>query len=863
MERTPTGDAGGARVVYVLDARLRPVPADVVGEMYLGGDQLARGYWNQPALTAQRFVADPARPGARMYRTGDRAKPREDGVLEFAGRADRQVKIRGYRIELEEIEAVAAEHESVGSVVVVAKGHADGSPNRLVAYAVPKNGAVLDRTQLHRHLEQHLPPHMVPADVVVLERFPLTTNGKIDTRALPEPARAGGPYRAPGTSAEAVLANLYGEILGLERVGVDDDFIRLGGDSILSIALAVGARRHGLVLTQRQIFQCRTVGALAAVAISDTDAAARTAAAGELAELPQADPADLAEWRTRYPNLRAVWPLTALQFGMVFHTMAGAAETGRDAYLIQSAFRMVGDIDPPRLRAACQALLDRYPNLRAVFLPDTRGELAQLVLDNIEVPWWQADVAEADGARREQAIERLLTQDRLRPFDLTAAPLLRFGLIRIDSELHELVLTAHHALFDGWSEPILQRDLLLLYASHADPGALPEAADYRSYLTWLAARDRTASARAWQDELAGVTRPTSLAPRSASRDSAGDHETGTVEIELTASEAEAVAERAAECGITLNTAVQGAWAVVVGGLLDTTDVVFGTTVSGRPPDLAAVESMVGLLINTLPVRVTWDPEQSIAAALWNLQERQAALLDHHHHGLLDIHRATGMERLFDSLVVFESYPNDAAGLESAYARSGIKVANLRRFVGTHYPLVVGAYNEPHLRLGIQYRKDLFDPTLVEGISAGLGRVLRALIESPATPVGELPAVGDELRAILRLRAVDAVSPEFAPSEYRAPRTPREDLLCSVLAEILELDRVGIDDNFFALGGNSLHATRLIGRARRDLGVELSIRTVFEFPTVAELSQRLDHDGPSNRPALRKMVTSEDRGDIDG
>ncbi|MGW2089160.1 amino acid adenylation domain-containing protein [Streptomyces sp. NPDC001880] len=443
---------------------------------------------------------------------------------------------------------------------------------------------------------------------------------------------------------------------------------------------------------------------------------------------------ELEVWEKAHHGLSDVWPLTPLQSGLLFHAML--ADSAFDAYTMQLAFQLGGPVDADRLRAAGQALIDRYPNLRVAFVPDTTGGHVQLVVDDVELPWDVVDMTTlADDAARERAYEELLAQDLRTNFDPARPPLLRMTLVRFDDQVSHLVLTAHHVLFDGWSLPVLLQDLLRLYASYGDAAELPEPRAFRDFLTWLSEQDQAASAQAWARELEGVDEPTLLAPaQPAHGDRAG---TGQLSVPLTADDAQTLARRAAELGVTINTLVQGSWALTLAGLTGRQDVVFGATVSGRPPALSGADSMVGLFINTVPVRVRCAPGQSLAEVFTGLQSRQAALLDHHHYGLTAIHRDSGLSILFDTMIAFESYPVDQEGLGDAGAASDIAVTGIRPYSGTHYPLTVIAVTEPHLRLTLHYQHGLYGESEAADIAERFGCVLRQAAAEPGTRAGRL------------------------------------------------------------------------------------------------------------------------------
>ncbi|NUL01705.1 amino acid adenylation domain-containing protein [Streptomyces lunaelactis] len=1213
----PIGAPIGNMRTYILGPGLVPVPVGVVGELYVAGN-VGRGYHGRAALTAERFVADPfGSAGSRMYRTGDLARWNTDGRLEYAGRGDAQVKVRGFRIEPGEVEAALVAHPEVAQAVAIVRDGPGGN-KQLVGYVVPVGAgddhsvdglgdlevdmtAGLSARDLRRFVSGRLPEFMVPSAFVVLERLPLAPNGKLDRAALPDPEFTAGTYRAPRTAVEEILAGVYADVLGLDRVGLDDDFFAVGGDSIRSIQVVTRARAQGVEVSPRQIFEQRTVAELAEVATSDvgarpvleefegggtgelpllpiakymlelgggfdrfsmslalelpegidqdqlaatlgavldrhdilrsrlltedggslhiaapgtievaslvhkvacdgtwddwqqsaaaeldaatgrldpaagvmaqfvwfdaeqgagrllvalhhlvvdgvswrilvpdfaeawkqirdgnapdlpevgtsvrrwthalveeanspervaeldlwramldgpdpvlgsrpldpavdvrstvehleiqlpvaatealltsvpaafhggvndgllaalalalakwrrgrgvtepsalirleghgreqdvvpgadlsrtagwftsmfpvrldtagfsldeafaggpaaggvikavkeqlravpdkglgfgllrylnpdTEAELRSHPAGQIGfnylgqfssadmpeelrglgftQLPALDAAldadmpamstveinsavvdtelgaqlgamigfpagvlsreevqeladlwiealealvrhvatpgaggltpsdlplvsvrqrDIEAWEQRYPALADVWPLTPLQSGLLFQSTMQSDDDTFDAYQMQIVFHVSGQVDPARMRKSGQAVLDRYAGLRTAVVTDADGNQVQIVLDHVEVPWRHVDLSGLKEGAREEAFEKLVADDHHEHFDQATPPLLRLTLVTMDPDRSELILTAHHMLFDGWSFPLLMQDLLRLYGSSGDATVLPRVRGFRDFLVWLSQQDHEATGRAWAEELAGAD-PTVLAPGAPDNEGVGQ-----IDIQLPLEEARALNRRASELGVTLNTLLQGAWGILLGRLTGRQDVVFGATVSGRPPTLTDVDSIIGLFINTLPVRVAYAPGDSLADLVTGLQKRQAALLDHHYYGLSDIQQAAGHKSLFDTLVVFESFPVDKEGLSDANTAAGIAFTGIRPFSGTHYPLALMAGAEPHLQMVLQYQQGAFDRDAVEAIAARLARILRQVANDPTTPVG--------------------------------------------------------------------------------------------------------------------------------
>ncbi|MES5820834.1 amino acid adenylation domain-containing protein [Streptomyces sp. RG80] len=455
-----------------------------------------------------------------------------------------------------------------------------------------------------------------------------------------------------------------------------------------------------------------------------------------------------------------VLPLTPLQEGLLFHALYEHERHGPDVYVVQLVFELEGPVDADRLRAAAQALLDRHPNLRAAFRRRRGGQPVQVIPRRATLPWAEADLSartadfggrDADLSERDADFEKawtaLLDEDRARGFDPATPPLLRCTLVRTAEHRHRLLVTHHHILLDGWSVSVLLRELLALYAADADPTALAPVPPYRTFLEWLGRRQRGAAEAAWRDALAGVTEPTRLAPAT----SPGAAEPAQARTELSTELGAALTACARSLGVTANTLVQSAWAILLGRLTGRDDVVFGATVSGRPPELPGVESMVGLFINTIPTRVRLRPEESLGALLREVQDGYVRLLDHHHLGLADIQRAVGIPELFDSLVVFENYPvdpeatgdgrhSDSDGAKrdgDGGGNGGLRLIGSGGRDATHYPVTLVALPGPRPRFRLAYHPGLFDADWADATLACLVRILEAMAVDPELPQGRL------------------------------------------------------------------------------------------------------------------------------
>ncbi|MBO4138578.1 amino acid adenylation domain-containing protein [Micromonospora tulbaghiae] len=436
-----------------------------------------------------------------------------------------------------------------------------------------------------------------------------------------------------------------------------------------------------------------------------------------------------------------ILPLSPLQQGLLFHALYDG--TASDLYTVQFVLDLAGPVDGDRMRDAVGTILARHANLRVGIRQRRTGESVAVVPREVTPAWQEHDLSGHPVAGREGEVARLLAADRAAGFDLARPPLLRAALIRTGPDRSRLVLTNHHVLLDGWSMPLLAKELFAHYVAGGHDRTLPAVTPYREYLGWLDRQDRDAAEQAWRDALAGLAGPTLLAPADPGRRPTTPRQlTVSLPEELTG----ALTAATRRLGVTLNTAVQGAWALLLGALTGDDDLVFGATVAGRPPELPGVESMLGLFINTVPVRIRLDPAESLAALLVRVQDEQASLMAHQHLGLADIRRLAGSGDLFDTLTVFENYPLDPSALD--LGGTGLRVTAVTGHDATHYPLTLAVLPGERLTLRLDHRADLLDEPATRRIADRLVRLLSTVVDAPQTPVATLDVLDDVERAVV-------------------------------------------------------------------------------------------------------------------
>ena len=724
---------------YVLDAALQPAPVGVPGELYLAGVQLARGYLGRPGLTAERFVADPfGGPGERMYRTGDLARWLPDGTIEYLGRADDQVKIRGFRVEPGEIESVLAGCEGVAQAAVVVREDRPGD-RRLAAYLV---GADLDVAAVRRFAAERLPDYMIPS-FTVLDALPLTVNGKLDRDALPAPAAAAPAGRAPRSPQEEILCGLFAEVLGVAKVGVDDGFFDLGGDSLTATRL-VSRIRSALKaeLPVRALFEAPTPAGLAA-RLAD--------AAGEV----------------RPPLVRAerpgVVPLSYAQQRLWFLNRLDGRGAGNAAatFNMPIALRLEGELDLGALRAALADVTARHESLRTIF-PDGSGTPRQLVLPPAEARP-RLEVTETGEAELPAALAATAGQG----FDLSVEPPLRARLFALDGGAHVLMLVLHHIAADGWSMAPLARDVITAYAARAqgrEPEWAPLPVQYADYTLWqrelFGSEDDPDSLISrqiayWKEALAGLPEELRL-PADRPRPAEASYRGGTHVFELDAELHAGLLALARESGASLFMVMQAAYAALLTRLGAGTDVPIGAPIAGRTDE--ALDDLVGMFVNMLVLRTDTSGDPSFRELIARVKETDLAAYGHQDLPferlveVLNPARSMARHPLFQVVLSFQNNPE--ARLELDGLTGGAEPLGT---VAAKYDLSLyleerqAADGTPGgIEAGLEYALDLFDPGTAESIARRFERLVRELVADPDAPIGAAEILDrSERRTILR------------------------------------------------------------------------------------------------------------------
>jgi amino acid adenylation domain-containing protein len=765
----PIGGPVGDTRAWVLDAALRPAGGGDEGELYLGGSQVTRGYLGRPALTAERFVPDAfgGEPGARLYRTGDRVRWRGEGVLDFLGRVDAQVKVRGFRVELGEVEAALRRVPGVRECAVVAREDALGETG-LVAYVT----GTVDAGALRAALRAGLPEHMVPGHVVPLDRLPLTPNGKLDRKALPapRPAAAEEGHLAPRTPEEEALARIWCEVLGLESVGVDRPFLELGGHSLRAMRiLARVLDQFGVRVAPQDLLRSGTIREIAALVRAGGGPA----------------PADGAPALVRVSRDRPL-PLSFSQEATWFFEQFAP---GLMAYRAQSTIRIRGALDVPVLERALTEIVRRHEIFRTTF-PVENGEPVQ----RIHAPWRVElplhDVTGVDAAGREEAARALVLGEFLKPFDVTALPLVWWSLIRVDARDHVFVFVEHHFVHDGWSAGVFLRDLRALYVAYLEDreSPLPEPpvqfADFAVWQRrWMESDAAQAKLRYWEQALAGV--PPLALPTDFPRPPVMRFRGARERVLLPAALAAEARSFSRAQGVTFFVTLLAAFEALMGRWSGQRDFAVGSGLGNRGH--VALEDVIGMVVNTVAFRADLEGDPTGAELLRRVHETALLAYEHQDVPFDQVVRRIQPERSSSALPVYQvSFSfHDSHMADLRFGGLSLEMEEAQNNGSAKFDLQVTVV--PRAEQGIagledevvmiwEYSTDLFAPETVRGIVRGYEALLAGLVREPARPIGSLALMEDDRRAVVEGWSRGDEAPAAAPLVHeafamQAARTP--------------------------------------------------------------------------------------------
>jgi amino acid adenylation domain-containing protein len=736
--------------LYLLDNDLRSLPDAAEGEIYVGGAGVVRGYLNRPDLTAERFVPDPLsrEPGRRLYRTGDLARHVHGDDLEYQGRADEQVKVRGFRIEPGEVNAALARHPAIRESVILAREDARGE-KRLVAYCVCNGLARPTGGDLHEFLKDKLPSHMIPSAFVFLDAFPLTPNAKIDRKLLPSfdliVPEPGAAFVAAHTNIEQILADIWAETLGVRRVGIDDNYFTLGGDSILSIRVRAGMLERGFDFPLEQLFSHPTVRGLAEhVSVAEN----------HLPEESQQQPFSLISEEDRRklpPAIEDAYPVSRLQAGMVFHS-----EYSPDYLIYISSLHLRLPLDIEKLQSTLDQMASRHEMLRTSFALTGFSEPLQLVHQTTQLPLLVEDLRHLSPAEQKNRIAEWITNEMRRGFDWTKAPLLRFHLHLLADDSAQFTMS--EPFFDGWSvasffTEFFERYIALLNRKSISTERL--AASYRDFVSLEREALQSEQCRNyWTTTLAGA-KASRLARRPFTQSDADAREVMRVEVQVSAEVSDGLKRLAQSLEVPLKSVLLASHTKVLSLLTGQSDVLTGLLINGRP-EKADGEQILGAFLNTVPLRM------ELSGATWaDLAHRAYAaeneLLPFRRYPIQELQRVHGAEQLFDTVFNYTHFHV----VDRLRGVDGLEVLDVDGTEQTYYPLTVQFNMDHHssrIELALDYRTIELGEEQAREIAGYYSHVLAAMSAEPAARHEAVCLLSDEEQRRLLVELNETAAP---------------------------------------------------------------------------------------------------------
>lgn len=815
---------------FIVDSSQNILPVGVPGELLVAGPGVSLGYINRSQLTSEKFISlQLGNESINTYRTGDLAQWTPKGQIEFLGRADHQIKIRGFRVELDEIKTAILDTKLAEDAIVIAHKENEASNYQLLAYLI-QNEKQIEISTLRKALNGRLPHYMVPAAFVQLDRFPTLPNGKIDIQALPKADLQSAPstdYVAPQTSTQQQLAEIWGVVLQQAKISIQDNFFEIGGDSILSIQIVAEAQKRGLSLSPTAIFDYQTIAELAEVTQTDDDSFI-----------------DVASWHnpflaTDFPQLpevgiKEVYPLSFLQKALLFHHL----QTTEDQGFLQLEFwlQCESTLEIQTLETAWDQVIYNHPILRTgIFWEGLEEPVQAVFMDaskiNISFENWTVH----QGTEQQEKIKTLLLEDKAHPLALNEAPVMRIRLIQLTSNTYYLLWTCHHILLDGWSAGIILQEVLNNYEKIISNEPLPVQVkpSYGAFLNWVTQQDHSKAKIYWRRKFKGFQRPQAFGGLlTQSKPNYLDY---TFTIEST--QLNTLTQFIQNNRLTLNTLIQGVWAIALQQYFETKDIVYGVTVTGRFSKFPQIESMSGLFMNVIPVRIYTDSDLGIAHWLNQLQGELQESRAYERSSMDDINRWIEWDRpqeIFDSLLVFGNFlmdRNEARRIQIQEFRGG--------FTST-YPLTIRVKPTESLQFDFRYDSRVLETPTIQWFEQQIKTLFASIIAQPETTLDQLIQQLDTPPETIQKPATTQLASSEA-NNYIAPRNETELELVRIWENLLNRRPIGIQDNFFEIGGKSTLALKLFSKLETELGVRLAPVTLLENPTVEKLALQIQAD----------------------
>ncbi|MEH2040969.1 amino acid adenylation domain-containing protein [Nostoc sp.] len=823
----PIGKTAVNVQVYLLDSNLQPVPIGVPGELYVSGDGLARGYLNRADLTNQKFLPNPFQEagGGRIYKTGDLAQYLPDGNIEFLGRIDDLVKIRGFRVELGEVEAVLSKHPQINQAV--AKVHGESAREKyLVAYFVPIPGETITVEQLRTFLTEQLPDYMIPSAFVEMESFPLTPNGKVNRRALPEPTTSrpelGQTFVEPRTPTEEILAGIWRDVLGLEQVGIYDNFFDLGGHSLLATqVIALTRKAFGIELPLLSLFESPAIAPLAQKIA--------TAKAPDRQELSL----------KRLPSQDEPIPISLTQLELWFFDQF---YPGNSIYNLPLVYRITGALNETALSESLREIVRQHETLRSTFQVKN-GQVVYAVINEPVFDFSVIDLQHLPETEREAQAAQKAEQEIKHPFDLARGPLLRSKLWRLDEQEYLFVAVTHHIVADGWSFSVLTQELAKVYEAFCEgkPSPLTELpikyTDFAQWQRqWLQGEVLESQLQFWKKHL-GATPPILKLPTDHPRPPARTFKSAGQTIVLSEKLTDALKVLSQHEGVTLFMTLLAAFQTLLFSYTRQEEIIVSSALANRTR--VETEKLIGFFVNLLPFCTNLGGNPSFRELLGRVREVALGVYAHQEMPLIKLIeelqpvRDPSYTLINQVMFVFQNTPEDNLQFANLTLKEQFIARDTKDTAEFDLELTL-----EETSTGIEgllvYRTDLFEPATITKMVDNFQTLLEKITTNYNQRLTELILIS-EPPTLPTQTVVSPISRDFV-----TPQNSIEEVVLTIWKEILGLEQISTQDNFFELGGHSAQTLEVICKLQSAFPVELPLIYLFEKPTIVQLAEAIQY-----------------------